>query len=397
MAADQDGCKSEGVDRVFEDVVSASCDVIVIGAGPAGLGTSRELRRHGVDHVVLERGPCLGHTWANLYDGLVLHTGKHLSALPGLRFPRSTPLFPTRRNFVEYLNDYATRFHLPVRTNAEVARVTHTGDVWNVALGTGSSMVSRVLVVATGIVSNPNVPDLPHQDRFRGRIFHSVEYRRPEGYKGRRVLIVGAGNSAAEIAAELGRAGAHVIVSVRSGARVVPLRLSGIPIQYVAATLSWLPLRVQRRIASVIAKLSELFRGPAVLPPPVDTDCPDVPLIGFHLVDAVRAGSVRITPGIRELTADGASFVDGSHGAFDEIMLATGYKAAVGILGDLVHVDDCGFAARHSRVVSADQPNLYFVGHNYDVRGGLRNIALDARGAARMIANRLASSFKTVN
>ena len=370
-------------------------DVIVIGAGPAGLATSRELRRHGVDHVVLERGPCLGHTWANLYDGLVLHTGKHLSSLPGLRFPPSTPLFPTRRHFVEYLNDYATRFNLPVRTNAEVIRVTRTGDVWNVALATGS-LASRVVVVATGIVSNPNVPDLPHQDRFRGRMFHSVEYRRPDGYKGRRVLIVGAGNSAAEIAAELERAGAHVVVSVRSGARVVPLRLLGIPIQYVAATLSWLPLRVQRRVASVIAKSSELLRGPAVLPPPVDTDCPDVPLIGFHLVDAVRAGSVRITPGIRELTPEGAGFVDGSYGAFDEIMLATGYKAAVGILGGLVRLDDCGFAARHSRVVSADHSNLYFVGHNYDVRGGLRNIAIDARATASMIANQLASSVKSM-
>ncbi|MGB2713546.1 MAG: NAD(P)/FAD-dependent oxidoreductase [Vicinamibacterales bacterium] len=371
-------------------------DVIVIGAGPAGLATSRELRHHGVDHVVLERGPCLGHTWANLYDGLVLHTGKHLSSLPGLRFPPSTPLFPTRRNFVEYLNDYATRFNLPVRTNAEVVRVTHSDGVWNVALAGDSRLASHVLVVATGIVSNPSVPDFPHQNRFRGRILHSVEYRRPDAHKGRRVLIVGAGNSAAEIAAELARAGADVTVSVRSGARVVPLRLLGIPIQYVAATLNGLPLRAQRRIASAIAKLSEVFRGPAVLPPPVDTDCPDVPLIGFHLVDAVRAGAVRLKPAIRELTEDGARFVDGTEAEFDEIMLATGYKAAVGMLGGLVHVDDCGFAARHSRVVSADQPNLYFVGHNYDVRGGLRNIAIDARATARLIANQLASSFKSM-
>jgi putative flavoprotein involved in K+ transport len=377
--------------------VSASFhEAIVIGAGPAGLATSRELSRRGIDHVVLEKGPRLGHTWENLYDGLVLHTGKHLSSLPGLSFSSSTPLFPSRRDFIEYLNQYATRFHLPVRTNAEVVRVTHQGDVWNVALPGGVSLASRSLVVATGIVSNPSVPDLPGQDRFRGRIFHSVEYRRPEAYMGRRVLIVGAGNSAAEIAAELAHAGAHVIVSVRTGARVVPLRLFGVPIQYVAATLNWLPLRVQRKIASVIAKVSEVVRGPAVFPPPVDTDCPDVPLIGFHLVDAVRAGTVRIAPGIAELTTEGARFVDGSQGSFDDIMLATGYRAAVGILGDLVSLDECGFAARHSRVVSADRPHLYFVGHNYDVRGGLRNIALDARSTASLIADQLASSFKSM-
>ncbi len=77
-------------------------DAVVIGAGPAGLATSRELGRRGVAHVVLERGDRIGYTWANLYDSLVLHTGKHMSALPGLRFPESTPLFPTRRDFVEY-------------------------------------------------------------------------------------------------------------------------------------------------------------------------------------------------------------------------------------------------------------------------------------------------------
>ena len=364
-------------------------DAIVIGAGPAGLATSRELSRHGVDHVVLEKGPRLGHTWENLYDSMVLHTGKHLSSLPGLPFPKATPLFPTRRDFVEYLNQYASRYRLPVRTNVEVVRVSHAGDVWSVTSWDGTSISSSALVVATGIVSNPNVPDFPNQGRFRGRLFHSSEYRRPDGYRGRRVLIVGVGNSAAEIAAELAQAGAAVAVSVRTGARVVPLRLLGIPIQYVAATLNWLPLRAQRRIAAQIAKMSELVRGPAVLPPAVDSDCPDVPLIGFHLVDAVRAGTVRITPGIQELTIDGARFVDGSQASFDETILATGYKAAVGILGDLVRVDRCGFAERHSRVVSADRPNLYFVGHNYDVRGGLRNIAIDARAAATRIADQL--------
>jgi hypothetical protein len=105
---------------------------------------------------------------------------------------------------------------------------------------------------------------------------------------------------------------------------------------------------------------------------------------------------VHVKPGIRELTTDGAVFVDGSHEPYDEIMLATGYRASIAMLGDQVRVDDCGFAARRSRVVSTDQPALYFVGHNHDVRGGLRNIALDARAAARLIANQVASSFKSI-
>jgi putative flavoprotein involved in K+ transport len=100
--------------------VTKSYGAVVVGAGPAGLATSYELTRAGIDHVVLERGDAIGHTWANLYDGLVLHTGKHLSALPGMPFPRSTPLFPTRSDFLGYLNRYARTFRLPIETGADV-------------------------------------------------------------------------------------------------------------------------------------------------------------------------------------------------------------------------------------------------------------------------------------
>lgn len=368
--------------------MTQSADVIVIGAGPAGLATSRELARTGVDHIVLERGPQIGHTWANLYDGLVLHTGKHLSNLPGMAFSGSTPLFPTRRDFLDYLRRYSDGFRLPVTTDVEVVSVVRDGDGWRARTAHGEQLRSRVVVMATGIVSNPRWPDIPHAERFGGRILHSVDYRRPAGFERQRVLVVGAGNSAAEISVDLARAGATVTIAVRSGARVVPLRLLGIPIQYVAAPLSRLPLHVQRAITQMIANVSELARGPAVLPPPVDTRCAGVPLIGFHLVDAVRAGAIRVKPGIAGFTAVGARFVDGSEDPFDRVILATGYRAAVGILKDLVRIDECGFAARRKRVVSVDQPNLYFVGHNYDVRGALRNIALDARRVRRMIRKR---------
>ena len=93
-----------------------SHEAIVVGAGPAGLATSRELARAGVEHRVLERGDQVGYTWANLYDSLVLHTGRHLSALPGLAFPSGTPLFPPRRDFLDYLHRYASTFSLPIET-----------------------------------------------------------------------------------------------------------------------------------------------------------------------------------------------------------------------------------------------------------------------------------------
>jgi NADPH-dependent 2,4-dienoyl-CoA reductase/sulfur reductase-like enzyme len=358
---------------------------VVIGAGPAGLATSRELGRHAIDHVVLERGNTLGHTWANLYDSLVLHTGKHLSSLPGLPFSRTTRLFPSRRDFLHYLEEYARQFNLPVRTGADVGTLTRVDGQWHVRTTAGAELTSEVVVIATGIVSNPYVASIAGREQFNGRVFHSVEYHRPDAHVGRRVLVVGAGNSAGEIAAELASAGAHVTIAVRSGARVVPRDLFGVPIQYLAVGISRLPRPVQRSIAGAIARASELARGPAILPSPSKEKCSDVPLIGFHLVDAIRSGSIRLKRGVAGLTAAGVRFDDRTEEPFDDVILATGYRAAVSVLGPLIRTDRCGFALRRGRVESADQPKLYFVGHNYDTRGALRNIAQDARQVGKLI------------
>jgi putative flavoprotein involved in K+ transport len=104
-------------------------------------------------------------------------------------------------------------------------------------------------------------------------------------------------------------------------------------------------------------------------------------------VDAVREGRIRLAGGVAALTPDGARFADGAEEGFDAVILATGYRAAVGFLGGLVRVDDCGFAARRNRVFSADQPGIFLVGHNYDLRGGLRNIAIDARRVGRALTD----------
>src|SRR2546428_3383970 len=231
-------------------------DAIVIGAGPAGLATSAALSRERVQHVVLERGEQLGQTWANLYDSLVLHTAKGLSALPGLRFSRATPLFPSREDFLSYLHRYADRFQLPVETRADVANLSRANGTWTARTTAGVLVEARSVVVATGIVSNPYVPEIPGRQLFGGRVLHSVEYRRPDGFTGRRVLVVGAGNSAGEISVELARAGADVTLAVRTGAFVVPREIAGIPIQYLGVALAPLPRSAQRMAGLMMGRLS---------------------------------------------------------------------------------------------------------------------------------------------
>jgi indole-3-pyruvate monooxygenase len=358
---------------------------LVIGAGPAGLATSAELKRRGVTHRVLEAGSRVGHTWTRLYDSLRLHTGKHMSTLPRLRFGRGVPLFPSRDDFVSYLERYARTFDLPVELNRVVTRVERHDARWVVSTAAGETH-ARSLVVATGIVSKPRIPAFAGRERFRGRVMHSIEYQRPADFVGRRVLVGGVGNSGAEIGSELARAGAHVTVAVRSGANVVPRELLGVPIQYVALLLRALPRAARDQVARAFGKVTELLRGPPVLPRPAHGPLDAIPLIGFHVVDAIRDGLVAVRGGVATFTDEGARFTDGRVEPFDVVILATGYAPALDPLQGLVRVDDRGFACRSDRVRSADHPDLFFVGHNYDAAGGLFNIARDARLVGRAVA-----------
>ncbi|HKR55098.1 MAG TPA: NAD(P)/FAD-dependent oxidoreductase, partial [Gemmatimonadales bacterium] len=360
-------------------------DVLVIGAGPGGLAASQQLKQRGVPHKVLERGDTVGHTWANLYDSLVLHTGKRMSSLPGLAFPADYPTFVSRGDFLSYLRRYRDTFDLPVETGVRVDRLERTNGTWTARTSKGA-VTSRAVVMATGIVANPVAPRFPGQDQFQGRVMHSVEYRRPDPFRGQRVLVVGVGNSGGEIGAELAHHGVLVTMAVRSGANVVPRQLLGIPIQYVAYYVRKLPRPAQRVIVSLVRQITILRRGPPVLPPSPVFALDAVPLIGFHLVDAIKAGTAHVRPGLQEFTAKGVRFADGREEAFDTVILATGFHAALAPLGTLVTTDAKGFARRADRVTSADQTGLFFVGSNYDSGGGLLNIGIDAKLVGRILA-----------
>ena len=352
--------------------------VLIAGAGPAGLATAAELTLHGVPYRLFERGWSLAYCWENAYDSLTLHTGKHMSALPRRPHARTTPLFPSRSDFVEYLRDYARHFSLRVETGLEVRNARRDAEGWSVSVD-GNVVRGRALVMTTGIMSKPLMPAIPGMAEFRGELMHSITYRRPGPYVGKRVLVIGVGNSGAEIASELARAGSDVTIVIRRGANVVPRAILGVPLQYIASGLRRLPLSARRRISALVQQFGELKRGPQPFPRPPWTALEAIPVIGFHLVDAVREGRVKVRLGdVQELTPTGARFADGRSADFDVVICATGFRPALDALGSAVRVDERGFALRTDRVTSADLPDLHFVGHNYDVRGGIANIRQDA-------------------
>ncbi len=363
-------------------------DVVIVGGGPGGLAVSQQLGVRGISNVILERGDHAGWMWGQVYDSLRLHTGKHLSSLPGMPFPAGTSLFPTRSEFAAYLESYADRFKLPLRTGAAATGLRRSNAGWTVETN-ATPYESLAVVVATGIMSSPVTPDFPGAGPYPGLVFHSTEYRRPDERLGRSTLVVGIGNSAAEIASELANAAMDVTLSVRSGANVIPRSIWGIPSQYFGWSMSWLPGPVQRRIVRATGLMGNLLnRKSKALPRKRHFDsCQDVPVIGRAIVDHINAGRVSVAPGVAELSRSIVRFTDGSEWSGDSIIFATGYRAAIEWMGDYGARDECGFASRRDRVRSGNHPDLYYVGHTYDGRGGLYNIRIDARRIGRLIAH----------
>ena len=158
-------------------------------------------------------------------------------------------------------------------------------DVIVIGAGPAGLATSAALAragIASGIVANPYEPAIPQRHQFRGRVLHSVDYRRPEAFAGERVLIVGAGNSAGEISVELAHADEQVTLAVRTGAIVVPREVAGIPIQYVGLALGALPTSGQRLAVAAMRQVAALLHGRAALPAPPRNACPRVPLIGLR-------------------------------------------------------------------------------------------------------------------
>ena len=183
-----------------------SCDAIIIGAGPAGLATAAALQARGLNAAILEKSDAVGAVWRRHYDRLHLHTDRARSGLPGLPIPKAYGRYPSRAQVVEYLEAYAAKFALKPVFNAPVCAMRRDGRAWRAEAGE-NSRTAPIVVVATGLADYPHSPTWPGMETFGGPILHSSVYRNPAPFAGKRVLVVGYGNSGAEIALDLAEAG----------------------------------------------------------------------------------------------------------------------------------------------------------------------------------------------
>ena len=369
----------------------------MVGAGPAGLACAATMRAKGVSVTVVEKADQVGSAWRGHYDRLHLHTDRKHSGLPGMAMPVTYPLYPSRAQMVEYLEGYAARFDIRPVFATEVLSVRQQGTLWSLRTSNGA-IDAPVAVVATGIASAPYRPTWPGLEIYRGNVAHSSDYRNPAPYVGKRVLVVGFGNSGGEIALDLAEAGVDVALAVRGPVQILPRDLLGLPIVTWAIIYRHLPARLVDLINAPVLRLAlgsmeKLgLRRAAKGPLQMISEDGRVPLIDVGTLDKIRDGSIKIRPGIDRLTADGVIFDDGRNENFDAMILATGFRPDLRrLVADVENVfDQQGMPLAVGRSTAA--PGLYFCGQVTSPTGQLREIGIEAQRIADLACSYLAAS-----
>jgi putative flavoprotein involved in K+ transport len=375
-----------------------SYEIVVVGAGAAGLATAKLLHDEGLSPLVLEAGPEPGAAWRERYDRLRLHTPRLLSGLPGLRIPRRYGRWVARDDLIEYFRDYTAFHDLDVRLNCRVDRLEPS---WTLHTSDGPIHTDHV-VVATGYNGTPFVPDWPGRESFRGELIHSTDYRNPQPYAGKDVLVVGAGNSGAEIAHDVIDGGAaRSRLSVRTPPQIVRRATLGIPAQLLGMAIRKLPpdwvdpfTMWQRKIAIPDLSGQGLPRPPhGVRTSFITTGT--TPILDVGIVDAVKRGRVEVVAAVEGFDAEEVLLADGSRIAPDVVIAATGFRAGLDEL--VAGLDVLGPRGLPTKTDGEPVlPGLWFVGFVPTLGGQLREGSIAARKVAQALAAELAGRMQPV-
>ncbi|MGA8514890.1 MAG: NAD(P)/FAD-dependent oxidoreductase [Burkholderiaceae bacterium] len=365
-------------------------DILVVGAGPAGLAVSACLRHEGLAHTVVERATDVASTWRKHYDRLHLHTVKKHSSLPLSPWPSTAQKYPARQQVVDYLQTYAKQHAITPRFGVDVNRIQKNGARFQVDTSDGV-MQPKHVVIATGYNGVANVPELPGLSSFTGSTIHAGSYKNTAPYVGKRTLVVGCGNSGAEIALDLAEHGVDVAMVVRGPVHVIPRDLFGRPSQETGIMLSVLPVTVRDAIVTGILRLAvgDLSRWgilrPSVGPNRMIEDSGRVPILDIGTLKKIKDGSIRILPAVQEICQASVRFADGALHPFDAIIFATGYRPGLErvIEGFDAIADTRGRPHRFGEQTAI--AGMYFVGFKNPPTGALREISIEAPRVAKAI------------
>ena len=365
-------------------------DIVIVGGGSAGLATAALLRERGLQPLVLESGPEPGAAWRSRYDRLRLHTPRLLSGLPGMRIPRSFGRWVARDDLIEYFRRYVDRHDLDLRTGAHVARIDQEGNAWLLDTQQGRIRAERV-IVATGYNGAPFIPAWPGLGGFTGELIHSSQYMNPAPLRDRDVLVVGAGNSGAEIAHDVIDGGAkRSRLSVRTPPQIVRRATAGIPAQLIGMAIKHAPPHWVDPISKTQRKLSIPDLSSQGLPRPEQgirssfIATGTTPILDVGIVDAVRRGRVEIVAAVDGFDGADVLLADGSSIQPDPVIAATGFRAGLDeLVGHLGVLTPRGLPTKTDGEPAL--PGLWFVGFTPTLGGQLREGSIAARKVAASV------------
>ncbi|MFJ4671539.1 flavin-containing monooxygenase [Kitasatospora purpeofusca] len=311
-------------------------DTCVIGAGPAGLAVARALRERNLPYTHLERHTAVGGLWdmenpgTPMYESAHFISSKTLSGFGGFPMPDSYADYPPHRDILAYLRSFADTYGLTERVEfgTEVANVEKDPEgIWTVTRADGRQTRHRNVVMCSGAQWYPNVPDLP--GHFNGEIRHTIGYRSPEELKGKRVLVVGGGNSGCDIACDAARSADHAVISMRRGYWFIPKHLFGRPVDTIAETGPKLPMWLEQPIFGALLRVINGDPRRLGLQKPDHKLFETHPALNSMLIHHLQHGDIQAKPGIARVQGDTVTFTDGTQDHFDLILLATGYRHKV--------------------------------------------------------------------
>lgn len=369
---------------------SSEAQVVIVGAGASGLSAGAALKREGIDSILLEKDHRIGESWARRYERLRLHTVRRFSGLAHYPIPRTYPRYVPKDMFATYLREYADVFQLRIELNRLVQTVRPLDDgLWETVIDAGRPVRSRVVIIATGSYNEPLLPSLPGREGFTGRFLHSSQYVSGREFADQAVLVVGIGNSGAEIAADLVEQGAsQVAIAVRTPPPIMPRDLFGaVPVQLLGIALTPIPAprlldragAAMRRMA--IGDLRKYGLGNARWGP-FTARRPAVIDVGF--LEKLKEFEIAVRPDVDRLTAKGVIFSDGSEEEFNAIVAATGFDSGLARLLEVANIAPAG-RPRFRSGRPTPYPGLYLIGFDETVRGVLFEANRDSKRLARSV------------
>ncbi|HRD71285.1 MAG TPA: NAD(P)-binding domain-containing protein [Legionella sp.] len=351
--------------------------VCVIGAGPSGLAAIKNLQEQGVRHITaFEKNDRIGGNWvydernehSSVYETTHIISSKRWSEFDDFPMPEDYPDYPSHTQLLQYFNRYADHFDLKkyIQFNTTVINVIQIhDDKWQLVVedgkGTKQEFIYDYLLIANGHHWDPFLPKYPGE--FSGEILHSHQYKKAAVFKDKRVLVVGGGNSACDVAVEISRVAQETCISMRRGYHIFPKFIFGKPTDVAVAKIQWMPSWIRQKFISLVIRGLQGRYAKYKLPKP---DCGPLeihPTINSELLYYIRHGEITPRPGLLKFSGQEVYFADGSHTSFDTVIFATGYQISFPFFDKkFIDFSNTTKIPLYRKMMHPEFESLYFIG-----------------------------------